>query len=110
MLITCIHAACFLYIKRSLQCYIVSDATKCGYRIGSNFPVLSQEEKLFIGGVLCRHICQLVCNAHAITEIQVEGGSPSPLVENECQVRVATAIYPTASLMNHSCDPTIISR
>ena len=68
-----------------------------------------------IGSLLLRHVLQLVCNAHAITAVlptlnkgdnSTEGGR----VEREEQVRIATAIYPTASLMNHSCDPTIISR
>lgn len=31
-------------------------------------------------------------------------------VETVSQVRIATAIYPTTSLMNHSCKPNIISR
>ena len=64
----------------------------------------------YIGGLLLRHIQQLVCNAHAITEVQVTPAGEGTLVEETSQVRVATAIYPTASLMNHSCDPTIISR
>ena len=63
-----------------------------------------------VGGVLLRHVQQLVCNAHAITALQVTQVSEQHLVETQSQVRVATAIYPTASLMNHSCDPTIISR
>ena len=69
------------------------------------------EIEMYIGGLLLRHIQQLVCNAHAITEVQVTStaGEATP-VEETSQVRVATAIYPTASLMNHSCDPTIISR
>ena len=70
------------------------------------------EIEMYIGGLLLRHIQQLVCNAHAITEVQVTptaAGEITP-VEETSQVRVATAIYPTASLMNHSCDPTIISR
>ena len=29
------------------------------------------EEEVCIGGLLLRHILQLVCNAHAITELQV---------------------------------------
>ena len=32
------------------------------------------------------------------------------MIDSEEQVRIATAIYPTASLMNHSCEPTISSR
>ncbi|XP_050410787.1 SET and MYND domain-containing protein 4 [Patella vulgata] len=68
-------------------------------------------DMLNIGGLLLRHIQQLVCNAHAITELQAsfDSLSSSTLVDEMSQVRVATAIYPTASLMNHSCDPTIIS-
>jgi len=34
----------------------------------------------------------------------------SSAVDMSQQVRIATAIYPTASLMNHSCDPSVISR
>lgn len=68
------------------------------------------EEFGFIGSLLLRHIQQLVCNAHAITELQASEVPHSESVESHSQVRVSTAIYPTASLMNHSCDPTIISR
>ncbi|XP_064601173.1 SET and MYND domain-containing protein 4-like [Liolophura sinensis] len=70
---------------------------------------ITGEEFDFISGLLLRHIQQLVCNAHAITELQASEVSNSDSVEAHTQVRVATAIYPTASLMNHSCDPTIIS-
>nr|KAG5688677.1 hypothetical protein BaRGS_014388 [Batillaria attramentaria] len=51
----------------------------------------------------------LVCNAHAITALHATQTDEGSAVETQSQVRVATAIYPTASLMNHSCDPTIIS-
>lgn len=66
--------------------------------------------EIYIAELLLRHIQQLVCNAHAITKLQVSHDSNQTLVDSQSQVRVATAIYPTASLMNHSCDPTIISR
>ena len=68
------------------------------------------DTEIYIGGLLLRHIQQLVCNAHAITEVKVTELGEQTLVQETSQVRVATAIYPTASLMNHSCDPTIISR
>ncbi|XP_071104822.1 SET and MYND domain-containing protein 4-like isoform X1 [Haliotis cracherodii] len=67
------------------------------------------DDMMRIGSCLLRHILQLVCNAHAITELQVSQVADSDLVDSKSQVRVATAIYPTASLMNHSCDSTIIS-
>lgn len=79
----------------------------------SNFvPHLRPDSlRLYLGGLILRHINQLVCNAHAITAlIKFGSGSGSGGVVTQKQVRIATAIYPTASLMNHSCDPTIITR
>jgi len=61
-----------------------------------------------VGGLILNHICQMVSNAHAITELcTFEGSNPSTV--NERQERIATAIYPSASLMNHSCNPTVIN-
>ena len=64
------------------------------------------EESLlhFVGALLLRHLAQLVTNAHAITELQeTEGGEVR-------QVRLASAIYPAASLLNHSCVPAITNK
>lgn len=77
----------------------------------NDMPSSPPSPELFVGGLLLRHILQLVCNANAITELQTvpqAGGSSS--VMNQRQVKVATGIFPTASLMNHSCNPTVISR
>nr|CAD7444071.1 unnamed protein product [Timema bartmani] len=63
----------------------------------------------FVGNLLHRHVAQLVCNGHAITKLHTAPGINSSQVVTECQVRVATAIYPSASMMNHSCDPNIIN-
>ncbi len=57
-----------------------------------------------VGGLILVHVCQMVSNAHAITELCALDET------NERQERIATAIYPSASLMNHSCDPTVINR
>ncbi|XP_022244902.1 SET and MYND domain-containing protein 4-like isoform X2 [Limulus polyphemus] len=60
------------------------------------------------GGLCLRHIQQLVCNASAITQLQTfQAENETVLMEK--QVRVATAFYPSSSLMNHSCDPNIIT-
>jgi hypothetical protein len=64
-----------------------------------------------VGGLILRHIAQLVCNGHAITKLDrslPENENQEVLTER--QVRIATAIYPSASMMNHSCDPNIINR
>ena len=65
--------------------------------------------KFIIGGHLLIHICQMVCNAHAITELCTIGDDNQSTV-GERQERVAAAIYPSASLMNHNCNPTVINR
>uniref|UniRef100_A0A8D9AGY5 Protein-lysine N-methyltransferase SMYD4 n=1 Tax=Cacopsylla melanoneura TaxID=428564 RepID=A0A8D9AGY5_9HEMI len=70
---------------------------------------------LDIGHRILRHIGQLICNGHAITKLGVTESTPSDpdgrngeVVGHE-QVRIATAIFPSASMMNHSCDPNIIN-
>ncbi|CAL8095743.1 unnamed protein product [Orchesella dallaii] len=71
----------------------------------SFFNGISVENQMKVGGALLRHTCQLVCNAHAITDIL-----PDTLVKcvvDENQKRIATAIFPAASIMNHSCNPNI---
>jgi len=58
----------------------------------------------YIGGLILRHLCQLVGNAHAITEVKESDNGDVQ------QVRLATAIYPSASMMNHSCLTTIVNQ
>jgi hypothetical protein len=60
-----------------------------------------------------KHITQLVCNGNAITSHlfgQDRMTVAGPILQEEKQVRVATAIFPSASMMNHSCDPNILTR
>ncbi|XP_072014790.1 SET and MYND domain-containing protein 4-like [Amphiura filiformis] len=63
---------------------------------------------------------QMKCNAHAITAVEPvqedknvscdnNRGRLSDMVTTTEQVRLATAVYPTASLMNHSCVPNVIA-
>ena len=78
---------------------------KCLQRQSS---LIENSDLPFVGGLLLRHIQQLVCNAHAITALSVTAGDQSSVVE-ESQVRIATAIYPTTSLLNHSCQPSIVN-
>lgn len=67
------------------------------------------DKLLEFGGTVLLHIGQLVCNGHAITDIESEELNPKQSVLIEDQVRVGTAIYPSASMMNHSCEPNIIN-
>uniref|UniRef100_A0A4W3JAH4 Protein-lysine N-methyltransferase SMYD4 n=1 Tax=Callorhinchus milii TaxID=7868 RepID=A0A4W3JAH4_CALMI len=59
-----------------------------------------------LGTALLTHMLQLGCNAQAITQLRDTGKSASNhLVEGSEQVRIATAVYCTLSLLNHSCRP-----
>ncbi|XP_012219743.1 SET and MYND domain-containing protein 4-like [Linepithema humile] len=65
-------------------------------------------QRLFVGSLLLKYILQLVANGYAITKIN------TTLIPDSClrvqqQDRIATAIYPTASFMNHSCNPNVIN-
>ncbi|XP_068601042.1 SET and MYND domain-containing protein 4 [Brachionichthys hirsutus] len=61
-------------------------------------------ESWLLGGAALRHVMQLRCNAQAVTVLQDTGTTNSPVQSNR-EVRVATAIFPTLSLLNHSCCP-----
>uniref|UniRef100_UPI0037E8BBC5 SET and MYND domain-containing protein 4 n=1 Tax=Semicossyphus pulcher TaxID=241346 RepID=UPI0037E8BBC5 len=57
-----------------------------------------------MGSAVLRHILQLRCNAQAVCMLQDTGAEISP-VQSSREIRLATAIFPTLSLLNHSCRP-----
>ncbi|KAL4717853.1 hypothetical protein ACJJTC_001002 [Scirpophaga incertulas] len=83
------------------------------FRIPHNLSSLHL--RIFAASVLLRAMGQLVCNGHAALTLtlcededsRMENGHASTISERE--VRRATAIYPSAAMMNHSCDPNIIN-
>ena len=66
---------------------------------------LTQLRNLFL-----HHLLQLRCNTHTISTVQKEGASGSESVQTMSEVQLGSAVYPTASLMNHSCHPNAIFR
>ncbi|DAA19008.1 SET and MYND domain-containing protein 4 isoform X1 [Bos taurus] len=66
-------------------------------------PVLCAELSVW-GVAMLRHMLQLQCNAQAITTIQ-QTGSKESLITDTRRVRLATALFPVVSLLNHSCSP-----
>nr|XP_057942102.1 SET and MYND domain-containing protein 4 [Doryrhamphus excisus] len=64
---------------------------------------LSPEWQL-LGSVAFRHLLQLRCNSQAVLTLQDQGPSDA-LVQSSQEARMATAIFPTLSLLNHSCRP-----
>eukprot|EP00057_Strongylocentrotus_purpuratus_P011511 XP_011665985.1 PREDICTED: SET and MYND domain-containing protein 4 [Strongylocentrotus purpuratus] len=91
---------------------------KCFYRELVSLKTcetLSEEELIAeIASLLLLHTRQLKSNSHAITEVRpsegenTAGKSAGGTVEEISQFRVATAVYPTVSMMNHACIPNII--
>ncbi|XP_012254183.2 SET and MYND domain-containing protein 4-like [Athalia rosae] len=65
-------------------------------------------KQLYISSLLLKHTLQLICNGHAITKLTLDSQENDKVV-TEQQERVATGIYTSASMMNHSCDPNIIN-
>ncbi|KAG7484782.1 hypothetical protein MATL_G00054330 [Megalops atlanticus] len=65
-------------------------------------------ELRMLGAAALRHMLQLRCNAQAVTMLK-DAGAPDSAVQSVREVRVATAIFPTLSLLNHSCSPNTIT-
>uniref|UniRef100_A0A3Q3ICY0 Protein-lysine N-methyltransferase SMYD4 n=1 Tax=Monopterus albus TaxID=43700 RepID=A0A3Q3ICY0_MONAL len=61
-------------------------------------------ELWLLGSAVLRHFLQLRCNAQAILTLQDTGAANSP-VQSSREICIATAIFPTLSLLNHSCYP-----
>lgn len=89
----------------------------------SNEDLLNTLTEEIVGSLLLRHQQQMPCNVHAITAIvstsssdeendddSFSGVATNGQVITREQRRIATAIYPTGSLINHTCDPDIIVR
>ncbi|RUS73063.1 hypothetical protein EGW08_019178 [Elysia chlorotica] len=62
------------------------------------------KQKCNIGGHLLRNNMMLPCNAHEVSEFSLNCESPAMSSTKE----LAAAIYPVLSLINHSCDPSVV--
>uniref|UniRef100_A0A4W5MCK1 Protein-lysine N-methyltransferase SMYD4 n=1 Tax=Hucho hucho TaxID=62062 RepID=A0A4W5MCK1_9TELE len=75
----------------------------------SNQPQAAEEgegwapELSLLGSVALRHMLQLRCNAQAVSLLRDTGDFTA--VQSTQEVRIATAIFPTLSILNHSCCP-----
>ncbi|KAB7506023.1 SET and MYND domain-containing protein 4 [Armadillidium nasatum] len=81
-----------VYIK---QCLKLVDFFK-----GDN---VSFDDEIFVASLILRHLQNTSCNGHSITEFVVE----ESFMNNVKIIELGGGIYPTISLINHSCDPNV---
>ncbi|XP_022536643.2 SET and MYND domain-containing protein 4 isoform X1 [Astyanax mexicanus] len=61
-------------------------------------------EQSILEATALRHLMQLRCNAQAVTAIRLKEDKKLA-VQSSGEVRIATAVFPILSLLNHSCSP-----
>ena len=86
------------------------EGSQCVSADQSHPLTLSHLRSLFL-----HHLLQLRCNAHSISAIMAEeectsGSDGGSVVQTTSEVQLGSAVYPTASIMNHSCCPNAIFR
>lgn len=62
------------------------------------------EKKVCIGAHILKQLQMLPCNAHEVSELHIDKTS---VADSELK-EIGSAIYATLSLLNHSCDPTVV--
>lgn len=63
------------------------------------------EHRVKIGNVLLLHVLQMIINAHSIQ--QMVDKEPESIYELTEDVSIASALFPSLSMINHSCRPNV---
>lgn len=75
--------------------------------LNTSFNILTTNNKqLYVSSLLLRYILQIIANGYAITKSNTLLSNDSSMKQQDI---VATGIYLSASMLNHSCDPNIIN-
>ena len=65
----------------------------------------------YVATMILRITLQMLANAFAVTRIMtVSTGAEDTEInfDDEEQIRIAAGVYSSASMMNHSCDPSVL--
>ncbi|KAL0119343.1 hypothetical protein PUN28_007693 [Cardiocondyla obscurior] len=101
-----------MYLSKYTDFFKVTNLKECLAKLYTDFNcdlATEGDERLYVSSLLLKHILQLICNGHSISKINTIADNNKNKLLIQQQDRVATAIYPSASMMNHSCDPNIIN-
>lgn len=90
--------------KRSFQAYFLLKCLEETDFFTKDGIDTSSDDINYVAGHILRHIMMLPCNAHEVSELALNLES---LPESETK-EIGSGIYPTLSLINHSCDPNVV--
>ncbi len=104
--------------KRALMaCYLLKilEMTPFFFNGGSDPHNVKLIDKVAMGAVLLKHLQNLPCNAHEVTELELGpcpassgvGSSSGPPRDSTIH-EIGAAVFSTLSLINHSCDPNVV--
>jgi SET and MYND domain-containing protein len=95
-----IIAACILNCLDTMTDFFPIDTTSMSE---------SSHQKWLVGGLLLRHLQNLPCNAHEVSELvrtEAENNEEGAPVWKSFEI--GAAAYAMLSLVNHSCDPNVV--
>ena len=90
-----------LFRRSVMAVFLAQCLQRCGY-IGENEHVVACVA--YIAGLILSYLQLLPCNAHEISELQLDRNNVATSVSAE----IGAGIYSTLSLFNHSCDPAVV--
>ncbi|XP_064633432.1 SET and MYND domain-containing protein 4-like [Lineus longissimus] len=77
---------------------------KCLQKGGFFGEEAKSEDVVFVGGLLLSLLQLCPCNAHEVSEIEVSRKG----IRHAKSLEIGAGLYPTMSLLNHSCNPTVV--
>ena len=93
-----------LFRRSVLAVFLLRFLEKCNF-FSSALPEVSMfDKKVVIGSHILKQLQMLPCNAHEVSELQIDSSS---IADSQLK-EIGSAIYATLSLLNHSCDPSVV--